>query len=155
MNIARDNRMTNSGFTMIEILIVVAIIGTLAAIAVPNFMAYREKAKITQAIAEIKLIEKQIIDFVLENRRLPNSLGELQPSGCNDPWGRPYRYLPVSGTPQGQLRKDRFLVPVNTDFDLYSMGPDGRSQPPFTANASRDDIVRASNGGYVGLASNY
>ena len=144
-----------AGFTLIEILTVVAIVGTLVAIAIPNFIAYREKAKITQAIVEIKQIEKQIIEFVLENDRLPNSLGELQLTGFNDPWGRPYRYLPIPGTPRGQLRKDRFLVPVNTDYDLYSMGPDGRSQPPFTAQASRDDIVRASNGAYVGLASNY
>ena len=144
-----------SGFTLIEILIVIAIIGILTAIAVPNFMAYRQKAKVTQAIAEIKQIEKQITDFFLENNRFPNSLGELRPTGFNDPWGRPYRYLPVPGTPQGMLRKDRFLVPVNTDYDLYSMGPDGASQTPFTAKASRDDIVRASNGGYVGLAANY
>jgi len=155
MIISFKKRVSSSGFTLIEILMVVAILGTLAAIATPNFIAYREKAKVSQAIAEIKHIEKQIFDFLLENNRLPNSLGELQSSSFNDPWGRPYRYLPVPGTPQGQLRKDRFLVPVNTDFDLYSMGPDGRSQSPFTAKASRDDIVRASNGNYVGLAANY
>jgi len=155
MIICPQKIISSSGFTLIETLMVVAILGTLAAIAIPNYISYREKAKVSQAIAEIKHIETQIADFFLENNRFPNSLGELQSASFNDPWGRPYRYLPVPGTPQGQLRKDRFLVPVNTDFDLYSMGPDGLSQPPFTANASRDDIVRASNGGYVGLAANY
>jgi len=46
-------------------------------------------------------------------------------------------------------------VPINTDFDLYSMGPDGRSAPPLTAKHSRDDIVRANDGAFIGLASDY
>ncbi|MCG6963484.1 MAG: prepilin-type cleavage/methylation domain-containing protein, partial [Acidobacteria bacterium] len=37
----------------------------------------------------------------------------------------------------------------------YSMGPDGKSQPPLTAKASRDDIVRAGNGSFVGVAIDY
>jgi general secretion pathway protein G len=53
------------------------------------------------------------------------------------------------------MRKDHLLAPVNADFDLYSMGKDGQSMVPFTAKASRDDIVRANNGGYVGLVSDY
>ena len=56
---------------------------------------------------------------------------------------------------KGKPRKDHFLVPVNSDFDLYSMGEDGRSKPPFTAQASYDDIVRASDGKYVGLVSEF
>jgi general secretion pathway protein G len=47
------------------------------------------------------------------------------------------------------------LVPVNSDYDLYSMGPDGDSKPPFTAKASRDDIVRASNGSWIGPVSEF
>ena len=55
----------------------------------------------------------------------------------------------------GQARKDRFLVPINSDYDLYSMGPDGGSVPPLTAALSRDDIIRANNGDYFGLASGF
>jgi general secretion pathway protein G len=57
-----------------------------------------------------------------------------------DPWGNPYQYLPLDGaSPPGgggpgggggaaaHARKDRFLVPIDTDFDLYSMGKDGQS----------------------------
>jgi len=47
------------------------------------------------------------------------------------------------------------MVPVNSDYDLYSMGSDGKSRPPFTARASLDDIVRASNGGYVGPVADF
>jgi general secretion pathway protein G len=46
-------------------------------------------------------------------------------------------------------------VPVNSTFDLYSLGPDGKSSPPFTAAPSQDDIVRANDGGFIGLASDY
>ena len=50
------------------------------------------------------------------------------------------------------MLKDRFLVPINSDFDLYSMGKDGKSQMPLTAKDSRDDIIRANDGAYIGLA---
>ena len=52
-------------------------------------------------------------------------------------------------------RKDRFLVPLNKEYDLYSMGKDGKSQPPLTAKESYDDIVRANNGIYIGQASQF
>ncbi len=46
-------------------------------------------------------------------------------------------------------------MPINSDFDLYSMGPDGRSVSPLTSSLSRDDIVRANNGRFVGTAASY
>ena len=55
----------------------------------------------------------------------------------------------------GKARKDHFLHPINTDFDLYSMGPDGKSTAPLTAKISQDDIIRANDGGFVGLAAHY
>ena len=56
---------------------------------------------------------------------------------------------------KGGMRKDRFLVPINTYFDLYSMGKDGKSVPPLTAQASQDDVLWANDGGFIGLASQY
>jgi general secretion pathway protein G len=75
-----------------------------------------------------------------------------------DPWGNPYQYLSfetVKGNDKGKFRKDRNLVPINSDYDLYSMGPDGKSSGPLTAAASRDDIIRAGNGSFVGIAEDY
>jgi general secretion pathway protein G len=72
-----------------------------------------------------------------------------------DPWGRPYRYLELSAANPGDVRRDKNLVPINTDFDLYSVGKDGETVTPLTAQKSRDDVVRANNGAFIGLAENY
>jgi general secretion pathway protein G len=53
------------------------------------------------------------------------------------------------------MRKDKNLVPINSEYDLYSVGPDGDSVPPLTAQPSRDDIVMANDGKFIGLASDY
>ena len=53
------------------------------------------------------------------------------------------------------MRKDRFLNPLNSEFDLYSVGPDGKTETPLTAKASYDDIIRAVDGKYMGLASDF
>ena len=52
----------------------------------------------------------------------------------------------------GKPRKDRFLHPINSDYDLYSMGKDGESVEPLTAKKSHDDVIRANDGSFVGLA---
>lgn len=59
------------------------------------------------------------------------------------------------GSYMGQVRKDRNLVPINSNFDLYSMGQDGQSRPPLTARVSRDDIIYANDGAFIGLAEDY
>jgi general secretion pathway protein G len=46
-------------------------------------------------------------------------------------------------------------VPINSDFDLYSVGRDGQSAPALTARVSHDDVVRANDGGFIGLAIDY
>ena len=146
------------GFTMIEIMVVIAIIGTLAAIAVPNYMSYRNRAQKSDAISEIRILEIAISEYLDENGQLPDSLDDLGLGDLKDPWGNPYEYLRIDGgglKGKGKLRKNRSLVPVNSDYDLYSKGKDGKSQTPFTAKSSQDDIVRANDGGFLGLVSDY
>lgn len=144
-------------FTLLELVIVIAILGLLASIIIPNVLESLGKAKRTRGIADMRTLEKEIFSFWIANGALPDALSELSIEPPLDPWGRPYRYLRILGgnEPRGRWRKDRFLVPLNSDFDLYSAGPDGESQPPLTARVSRDDIVRAGNGAYIGLASDY
>ena len=72
------------------------------------------------------------------------------------PWGNPYRYFNLATKKgNGQERKNRNLVPINSDYDLYSSGKDGASLGPLIAKASRDDVVRANDGRFIGLAKEY
>ena len=142
------------GVTLIELLIVVAMIGTLAAIGIPVYGNAIEKARVTKAIADIRALSTEIGEYQLFNGSLPLSLADIGRANFLDPYGNPYEYLNFSAG-LGQARKDRFLVPLNSDYDLYSKGQDGESVSPLTAAKSRDDIIRANDGGYIGLASEY
>ena len=143
------------GFTLIELLAVTGIIGILTTLAIPRLQDAIEHAKIARAIGDIQAIE---VDLDSADS-LPPNLASIGRGSMLDPWGNPYQYYPFPeshghGPPHG-ARKDRFLVPVNSTYDLYSMGADGQTQAPFTARASRDDVVRANDGGYIGLASKF
>ena len=143
------------GWTLVELMIVLAIIATLAAIAVPLYANVTERAKVAGAIAEIRILDSEIAVFEAAKRRLPTSLAEIGRGTLKDPWGNPYEYLEFAGGPSGLIRKDHSLHPLNSTYDLYSKGKDGQSQAPLTASASRDDIIRANDGGYIGPASGY
>jgi len=149
-------RFGDHGFTLIEIMMALAITGTLAAIAIPNYLRYRYRAQVAQAESEISMLQTVIANYAGDNGSLPDQLSDLNTQIVSDPWGQPYQYLRIDGgSKKGKMRKDRFMVPVNSDYDLYSMGRDGKSVPPFTAKASQDDIVRARDGAFVGLVSEF
>jgi len=142
-------------FTIIELLIVISILGVVAAITIPIYSQYKVKTKNIIAITDIMNIEVGIRSYFQVNDSYPNSLTDVNINQLIDPWGNPYEYLNLNGAPIGQMRKDQALVPINSDFDLYSKGPDGASVKVLTAAMSRDDIVRANNGGFIGVASDY
>lgn len=144
------------GFTLLELMIVIAIVGVLATIALTNYIGFLGTVREVRALAELKNIDQEIVHFYTTNGDYPDSLAEIGLGGIEDPWGRPYAYLNIATVKgKGKLRKDHNMVPVNTDYDLYSKGPDGKSVSPFTAKASRDDIVRANNGAFFGSVSDY
>lgn len=197
-------RARQGGFTLVEIMVAVAIVTTLAAMAIPMYWNYLEKARVARAIAEIRTIEKAIDLYGLSTGVLPDTLGQVGWGNVVDPWGKPYEYLRLGTTAKlaarwssgglafaprrmqeaeswpiasllsaskvyagqgqggqggqggtGKARKDRFLVPINSDYDLYSKGKDGESVAPLTASKSRDDVVRANDGAFVGLATDF
>jgi general secretion pathway protein G len=151
-------RRRRRAFTLVELVLALAITTVLAAIAVPAYRSYRERSQAKAAVIQIRDIELRLTEFELDHRMYPVSLASVDADGILDPWGNPYRYLRIDGpTPpkKNLVRKDKNLHPLNTDYDLYSMGPDGDTQVPLTAKASRDDIIRANDGGFVGNASDY
>ncbi|MCW8845234.1 MAG: type II secretion system major pseudopilin GspG [Gammaproteobacteria bacterium] len=120
------------GFTLIEIMVVVVILGILAALVVPNILGNVDTARITAARQDLKAIESALDMYRLDNYTYPTSQQGLDalvtqpadPSIRNwrqggylkklpkDPWGNPYQYL-YPGT-QGEM-------------DIWSMGADGQT----------------------------
>lgn len=123
--------------------------------ALASYQEYREKARGGAAQGDLATLQMLIDAYEFDFGALPATLADVGTAGKLDPWGAPYVYLAHAGASVGMLRKDRNLVPINTDYDLYSKGPDGRSTPALTAAVSRDDIVRANDGAFLGLAEDY
>lgn len=142
------------GVTLIELMLVVVLLGLLVGIAVPSYRAYFERTRIATAKADILEISARLDKAFVATGTYPTGLAAFG-AVRTDPWGNPYQYLSMDGAKVGQKRKDKSLHPLNSDYDLYSMGPDGQSQTPLTAKASRDDIIRANNGGFIGVAEDY
>ena len=145
------------GVGFLELMLVVALVAILGGMAFPAYSNYLKRSKTQQAIADMQTIEQKLKLFEVQSEQgtLPASLSDLGVVLPLDPWGNAYQYLNLSTANRGQMRKDRNLVPINSDYDLYSMGPDGRSVSPLTAAMSRDDIVRAGNGSFLGTAADY
>lgn len=145
-----------TGLTLIELLLVIAILGVLVAIALPKYNDYRERVKQDQAAQDIAALQLLIQNYRLSAGTCPAGLAAVGNAGKLDPWGRPYVYVDLTSIDgKGVARKDRKLNPINSDFDLYSLGKDGMSKTQLTNKESLDDVVRASDGAYIGLAANY
>lgn len=124
-------------FTLVEMLLVVTIIGILAALVIPKIAGRSEQARVTAAQADIKGGIKSALDqFDVDNGHYPKSLQDLlqapsdarnwhgpyfdPPNIPTDPWGNPYVYV-YPGRHNAN------------SYDLYSIGPDGR-------DGTEDDI---------------
>ncbi|RLA25997.1 MAG: prepilin-type cleavage/methylation domain-containing protein [Gammaproteobacteria bacterium] len=147
-----------SGFGLLELMIVLVVAGLLATLAIPAYNGVIHKARVERAIGDIGTIHIKIEEFQLKNNhQLPASLDDLSFDVGLDPWGQTYEFLNIeaAGPGNGGLRKDGKLNPLNTDYDLYSIGADGSTSGPLSAKSSRDDIVRANNGAFIGLGEDY
>lgn len=177
--IRRSVAPADAGFTLIEILLVTGVVGLLAAIAIPGYEAALDKARVTRAVGDIRSIQSELQSHGFANGCYPATLADIGYASLRDPWGSPYVYGVLEGAPggggrgrgggggatcaacrgsclgRGQARKDRNLVPINSDFDFYSRGKDRQSVGPLAARASLDDVVRASDGGFIGLGRDY
>ncbi|KAF1018854.1 MAG: Type II secretion system protein G [Paracidovorax wautersii] len=118
------------GFTLIELMVVLAIIGVLAALIVPNVLSRADDARVTAARTDVNNLMQALKLYRLDNQRYPTTEQGLQalvvrpttnpaPSNWksyldklpNDPWGRPYQYLNPG---------------VHGPVDVFSFGADGQ-----------------------------
>ncbi len=117
---SRSKREREDGFTLVELMVVIVIIGLLATIVLVSVRPAIDRASVTKARADISQIEQAVEMYYLDNRRYPTSeegiealvAGQYLRRSRNDPWNNPYRYsAPGRG---GQ------------PFTVASLGADGR-----------------------------
>jgi general secretion pathway protein G len=159
--VTRGRRRTlhgSRGFSLLELLIVVGIILIISAMAIPHLLSVLDEAKVTHAVGDIHAIEVNIAIFQATSAgTLPTDLSQIEATSLIDPWGHPYQYFNhTTGTGNGGvLREDLFLVALNEDYDLYSLGKDGQTTAAIGTSVSQDDIIRAATGAYTGVASQF
>ena len=146
--------MTQQQRNVRNVIVVLAAVLVVGSFAVPAFTGYVERSRVARAVSDIGTVSLRLHQWQRSGRSLPQTLAEAGITAV-DPWGRPYVYLRAADARRAQLRKDGELVPLNSDFDLYSLGPDGISALALPAAPSRDDVVRAANGAFIGVAANY
>ena len=117
-----DLTQKTKGFTLIELMLVIAIIGTLAAIGMLSYNVYIERFKITRAIVDIKNLQTMIVGYEIDHGSLPISLADIEMEKYNDPWGNPYQYELASAE----------------QFRIWSWGPDG-------VDGTEDDVSNVTN----------
>ena len=122
-------------FTLVEILIVLAIIALVACIAVPNFIGIDERARIDTTRTFVKsTLEPCLISYKLHIGSFPSTDEGLAalitaPSGKSAKWGGPYiKEMSIPKDPWGNSYQYRFPAKMNKlpgYYDLFSAGPDG------------------------------
>jgi general secretion pathway protein G len=148
---------TQRGFTLIELMIVVLVAAILAMVSTAGYSMFVERARVAKAIGGIGEIHIAVQKYLLTGPgNFPADLSVLGLDTLTDPWGNPYQFLVLDGLGNnGAARKDKNLVPVNQQYDVYSMGKDGATASPFTSTSGKDDIVMAGDGTYFGLAEDH
>lgn len=147
------NPLYSRGMALVEIVMSVMLVTLVLTLMVPAALRLVDKAKQDSVTGQLREIQEKVDEFHKTHSRYPISLSEIYESVPVDPWNNPYQYLSLAEGLQktrGQARKYKGMKMINSDYDLYSMGPDGKSAPPLTAEPARDDIIRANNGRYIG-----
>lgn len=139
-----------NGFTLVELVVVCAILGVLVTVAIPAFSNVLQSTKKSRAAADIRAIEKAIVAYSADKGVLPDSLSDVGMSEQYDPWLRKYEYQNLGSVGATPL-EDIAGVQLNHDFDIYSKGEDGLSSATSGDPSNSDDITRSNDGVYAGL----
>lgn len=144
------------GFSLVQLLVTVAIVGLLAVAGIPTCTSIIQGQKVGNAITDLSRIGQAAIAYQLRTGVLPRTLDDLDNIPLHDPWVRKYQYTNLSNAKsKGVARINIRQSPINTLFDVYSLGEDGESVSQLTAISSGDDVVWARDGQFIGLASEY
>ena len=124
-------RRNRSGFTLVELMLVVIIIGVLAAMVVPRLAGRTEQAKIARAKADIAAVGLALDLYELDMGKYPADLEELAsreaPSGVDsEQWNGPYLKKGLPKDPWGRAYDFAAESKHSQDYDLSSLGPDGQ-----------------------------
>jgi len=143
-----------NGFTVAETLIATALLAFTVDAALARISTQIEQTRIERAKDEITHIGAEIEVYRARHHELPGSLTDLDSAVPLDPWAHPYEY--VNFDAHGTVGQRTFEgLPINSDYDLYSRGADGRTDVNLRSETAHDDIVRARDGAYVGPASDF
>jgi type IV pilus assembly protein PilA len=144
------------GFTLVELMIVVAIIGILAAIAIPNFLQFRLKAKTSEAKSNLGAIRSTEVayfaewNFYIGNEAANPGTGTLD--GAKRPWDTNTTFSIIGFAPEGQVYYDYALLPAGTTFNLQSAGfsgtatgdlDDDNNNAVFETNATGGELIKS------------
>ena len=136
--------MGRKGLTIIELLSVLTIIGTLAGISVPKLREIVYVAQVAKAIGDLRVIGQEIDAVVAGGGALPADLSAIGRGGWLDPWGNPYQYLPFpvgkGGASQVPREKTASWCPSTPNTTSTAWAGTGcpcpRSPPPGAATTS-------------------
>jgi general secretion pathway protein G len=150
-------RRARAGFTLLELMFAVAVIAILTTLAIGQFSKYVDRARNATAQGDIAMMQVEIERYQTgHGGALPDSLSDIGRPAFLDPWQQPYFYTKLAGVNgHGAARKDHKLNPINSDYDLFSAGKNGVFKPQVSQKDSLDDIIRARDGGFVGLAAEF
>lgn len=115
----------SSGFSLIELLVVLIILGLIAGLVVPNIMQRGEDAKLRAADAEVQRLSMAVDEFYLDNGRPPKELRELvEKPGDASNWNGPY--VNDSNLQDPWENDYQYRYPgEHRSFDIWSYGADG------------------------------
>ena len=117
------------GFTLLELLVVVLIIGLLTGIVAPRFLAHIQRSEVTAAKAQIDALDKALQAYRIDMGRYPSD-GEglrslvVAPASGEGRWRGPYLKGDLPLDPWGSAYVYRASSPRGRDFELYSLGRD-------------------------------
>ena len=148
---------------------VLAIVGVIALVALPSYSEHKLKTLNSQCISDITYIAEQLEKARAATYAYPERLADLGEMPL-DPWGNEYQYLNLlnagdsssatvlnsnGSKAKGDGPRTRKKQNLNSDYDLFCTGPDGAYAANVSAAVSRDDIIRADDGAYIGPVGEY